>query len=225
MRTARFSFALLLVYLAVGALAWAQGGATLSGIVVDQTYTALTGVSLTLSSLDRVFQAKTASDGLFRFQNVPPGAYGFEVAAPGFVKQKLNLRLSQGENRQLRIVLIVGSMPDMDYCGPHPTIKYEISDPNERQLVGTVSDYLGGRRIAGAKIALFQPGDKKPLLTCRSDRAGKFVFKNPPAGTYTLQISRTGYRQENVTKLLVPREDKTHVDVTMLQRNRIVVCQ
>lgn len=98
MRTAHFSFALLLVYLAIGALAWAQGGATLSGFVVDQTYTSLTGVSVTLSSLDRVFQTKTTSDGLFRFQNVPPGAYDFEIAAPGFVKQKTERSGSRREN-------------------------------------------------------------------------------------------------------------------------------
>lgn len=224
-RTAHFSFVQLFVYLAAGAVAWSQGGARLSGIVVDQTSTPVTGVSVTLSSLDRAFQAKTASDGLFRFQNVPPGAYEFEIAAPGFVKQKRNVQLSQGESRQFRIVLIVGTMPDMDYCGPHPTVQYETADPNERQLVGTVSDYSGGARIAGAKIALLQPGEKKPFLTCRSDRTGKFVLENPPAGRYTLRISRTGYQQEDIDKLLIPREDKTHVDVPMLQQHKVVVCQ
>jgi hypothetical protein len=56
--------AILFSLLIVGILAFGQGNTSvLTGTVTDQSLAPVTGVSVTLSSLDRVYQTKSASDG------------------------------------------------------------------------------------------------------------------------------------------------------------------
>jgi hypothetical protein len=216
---------LLFVWVSLGAWAWGQNDASLAGIVIDQASAPIAKVLLTLGSLDRVLEAESGTDGQFRFPSVPAGTYDFEISAPGFVKQKLQLSLSNRDSRQLTTILKVGNMPDMNYCGPHPSIRYKIADAKERQVAGTVRDYFNNKPIASAEIALVRAGEAQPIITSSSDDAGKFALYHPPAGKYTLRISRAHYWQENVKELLIPREDSTFVDLTMLKRNQSVVCQ
>jgi carboxypeptidase family protein len=216
---------LLLIWVPLGAWAWGQNDASFAGIVIDRASAPIAKVSVTLGSLDRVLEAESGSDGQFQFPSVPAGTYDFEISAPGFVKQKRQLSLSNGDSRQLTTMLEVGSLPDMNYCGPHPSIRHKIADAKERQVAGTVRDYFNDKPIASAKIALVPAGEAQPTITSSSDHAGKFALYHPPAGKYTLRISRADYRQENVKELLIPREDSTFVDLTMLKRNQGVACQ
>jgi hypothetical protein len=113
----------------------------------------------------------------------------------------------------------------MNYCGPHPTVRYESAKSNGRQLAGIVRDDYDAKPIAKAKIALLRVGEKQPILKCSSDQTGKFKLNDPPTGRYTLRISRQGYWEADLKEFLIPRENSALIDFPLLKRNKIVVCQ
>jgi hypothetical protein len=158
--------------LQVGTSVWGQNTANFSGAITDAASAPVAKVLVTLSSLDRVLQAESDADGQFRFTSVPPGLYDVELSAPGFLKQTLPINLSDGDSRSLTVVLKVGSLPDMNYCGPHPSVRYESARFDGRQLAGIVRDYYDVKPVAKAKIALFREGEKQPILKCRSTKRG-----------------------------------------------------
>jgi hypothetical protein len=79
--------AALILY--VGGIAWAQGGATgaISGTVQDASGAVIQNAKVSIRSEatgDVLRQVTTDSSGLFTATLLPVGAYGVEVAAPGF---------------------------------------------------------------------------------------------------------------------------------------------
>ncbi|MGH9693757.1 MAG: carboxypeptidase regulatory-like domain-containing protein [Bryobacteraceae bacterium] len=208
--------------LMAGASGQAQDNRRLMGTVSDATSAPLQGVSVLLNSLDRVFQTRSNAAGIFRFEDVPSGFYELELSAPGFVKQTLPVDLING-SQSLAIVLKVGSMPDMNYCGPHPAIAYRPPSAAGPRLDGVIQDYYSRKPISKAEIAVWRAGQQVSMR--RSDKAGKFAFTDLPAGYYDLRISRPGYWTEDVKRMLLPRENGVAVNVPILKRSRIVVCQ
>jgi len=78
---------LSLVLLSQPALPQSLGNAgTIEGMVVDPSGAAVTKVSLTIHNAVTGYKqaAMTASDGTFRFINIPPNPYHLEVTASGF---------------------------------------------------------------------------------------------------------------------------------------------
>jgi carboxypeptidase family protein len=136
MKETQFLFSVLFVWISFGMFAGEEHPASLNCAVTDPASAPVANVSATLSSLDRALQAESSTDGQVRFPSVPPGTYGLEVSAAGFAKQKIPLTLSSGDSRTLTILLKVGSVPDMNSCGPHPSIRYEVSDPKRGKLQG-----------------------------------------------------------------------------------------
>ncbi len=74
------------------------GGATVEGIVLDQSGAAVPGASVTLVNnvAGRRRSAQTGTDGAFRFANIPANPYHIEVTAPGFdmLHQDIDVRSS-----------------------------------------------------------------------------------------------------------------------------------
>jgi Carboxypeptidase regulatory-like domain len=111
--------AVLVSLLVVGTLDFGQDNTSvLIGTVTDQSLAPAAGVLVTLSSMDRVYQTKSSTDGGFRFVAVPTGTYDVEFAAEGFVRQKVSVDLSHEAAQSLGIVLNFSSQPDTNYCGP-----------------------------------------------------------------------------------------------------------
>ena len=217
----KFVFPILCALLS-GAVAQTQDDLRLVGTVSDGTSVRVEGVSVLLSSLDRAFQTRSNTAGRFRFENVPGGLYELEVSTPGFVKQTPPVDLTNG-SQSLAIVLKVGSMPDMNYCGPHSSIVYEPSTAMKPRLDGVIQDYENHKPVAKADVTIWRASEK--VSSRRSDQAGNFMFNGLPAGYYDLRISRQGYGTENVKGLLLPRENGVSVEISLLKRKKIVVCQ
>jgi Carboxypeptidase regulatory-like domain len=211
--------------LLISSLMAGQNNALLTGSINDEASRPITKASLTLGSLERVFQAASAKNGTFRFGSVPPGTYELKIAADPFVTQKLAIKLSRGESQSLNIVLKIGQIPNMEYCGPHPSIQYKSQLGNGRQLTGIVRDSLNQQPVARAEITLVSVGEKLPRFKGISNRAGNFQFNDPPAGWYALQVSRPGYSPKSLNELLVSREDELFIDFPITKRHKIFACQ
>jgi hypothetical protein len=218
--------ALWIALLPSAGASYAQSSIRVSGTIRDPTSTGLPGATVLLISLDRVLQTESRANGSFEFDDVPAAMYEMQISARGFVKQKFNLDLrNQPAMQPLSIVLQVGSVPDMETCGPHSTLQYEPPHSRTPRLSGLVRDFYGNKPIKGAKVTVRSTTGGQPVVQAKSDRNGRFVVQSLPAGRYDLRISSFGYFAEDVKALLVPRENGVYIDTTVLQLNKIVVCQ
>jgi len=91
----------LLLWLAIGVFpAWAQTGASLSGVVTDQNGAALADVAMTIKNVDTGATRAFATDGAGHFQEsgLPPGRYEIRAAKHGFgdeTRTKISLTAGQ----------------------------------------------------------------------------------------------------------------------------------
>jgi len=118
------------------------------------------------------------------------------------------------------------SVPDMNYCGPVPSVTYSVLPSKlSPHLTVIVRNYSGGEPIRNATVSLWRGGDKRPAFSFHSDQIGRVQFIDVPAAHYDLRIARQGYRPTVLKQLLVTRESGTLVDFLLLQRKWIVACE
>jgi predicted porin len=93
---------LLLLLLAMGAFqAWAQTGASLSGVVTDQTGAALPDVAVTIKNVDTGATRTIATDGAGHFQasGLPAGRFAIRAAKHGFADEtRTGITLAVGQD-------------------------------------------------------------------------------------------------------------------------------
>jgi predicted porin len=98
---------LLLLCLAIGAFpAWAQTGASLSGVVTDQTGAAVPGVPVTIKNVDTGATRTIATDGGGHYQasGLPPGRIEIRAAKPGFADEtRAGISLAAGQDSTVDI--------------------------------------------------------------------------------------------------------------------------
>ncbi|MGA7560279.1 MAG: porin [Terriglobales bacterium] len=98
---------LLLLWLAVGAFpAWAQTGASLSGVVTDQTGAALRDVAVRIKNVDTGATRTIATDGAGHFQvsALPSGLFEIRAAKQGFADEtRTGISLAGGQDTTVDI--------------------------------------------------------------------------------------------------------------------------
>ena len=98
---------LLLLLLVMGACpAWAQTGASLSGVVTDQTGAALPDVAVTIKNVDTGATRTIVSDGGGHFQasGLPPGRFEIRAAKYGFADEtRKGISLAVGQDATVDI--------------------------------------------------------------------------------------------------------------------------
>src|ERR1700730_4555484 len=98
---------LLLLWLAVGAFpAWAQTGASLSGVVTDRTGAALPDVAVTIKNVDTGATRTIATDGGGHYQasSLPPGRFEIRAAKQGFADEtRTGISLAVGQDAAVDI--------------------------------------------------------------------------------------------------------------------------
>jgi predicted porin len=100
----------LLLWLAMGAFpAWAQTGASLSGVVTDQTGAALADVAVTIKSFDTAETRTIATDGGGHYQasGLPAGRFEIRVAKHGFDETRKGISLVVGQDATVDIKMQV----------------------------------------------------------------------------------------------------------------------
>ena len=197
-----------------------------AGTVTDPTQEPLAKAIVTLSSNDRVLQTQTSARGQFRFESVPRGAYDLECKAHGFRRLKVSVDLSGADAPPLAIVLEVGPMPDLEECGPHPSIAYSLVDPKRPQVAGVVRNYENRKPLPRARLVLTRVDDSRIHSRTVATDEGSFGFEKLTPGRYELRISRHGYFPAEVKQLLVPNENSVTVDIPMKRDDqKLIVCQ
>jgi len=101
-------------------LAQAQTGASLSGVVTDQTGAALPGVALTIRNADTGATRTIATDGGGHFQasGLPPGRFEIRAAKQGFADEtRTGISLAVGQDATVDIKM-QRSTPDACASGP-----------------------------------------------------------------------------------------------------------
>src|SRR3984885_14392302 len=97
----------LLLWLVMGVFpAWAQTGASLSGVVTDQTGAALPDVAVTIKNVDTGATRTIASDGGGHFQasGLPPGRFEVRAAKQGFADEtRTGISLAVGQDAAVDI--------------------------------------------------------------------------------------------------------------------------
>jgi predicted porin len=92
---------LLFLWLAMGAFpAWAQTGASLSGVVTDQAGAALPDVAVTIKNVDTDATRTVATDGGGHYQasGLPPGRFEVRAAKQGFADEaRTGISLAAGQ--------------------------------------------------------------------------------------------------------------------------------
>jgi hypothetical protein len=203
-----------------------DNGLAFAGMVTDRNQSPLARAVVTLSSDERVLQEHSSVHGQFRFENVPRGTYDLECSAPGFARQKFSVDLSKPDAPPLAIVLQVASQPDVEACGPHPSIAYSSVDPMSPQLDGIVRSYENLKPLRHAELVLTRVDDPRITSHTVADDQGRFRFESLAAGHYDLRVFRPGYLTVQVKTLLVPHENRVTVDIPLNRDDKkLIVCQ
>jgi predicted porin len=111
---------LLLLWLAMGAVpAWAQTGASLSGVVTDHTGAAVPGVAVTIRNVDTGETRTIATDGGGHYQasGLPPGRYEIRAAKQGLADEtRTGVSLTVGQGATVDVKMQQGT-PDVCASG------------------------------------------------------------------------------------------------------------
>ncbi len=98
---------LLLLWLVMGVFpAWAQTGASLSGVVTDQAGAVLPGVAVTIKNVDTGATRTSTTDGGGHFQEsgLPAGRFAIRAAKQGFADEtRTGISLAVGQDTTVEI--------------------------------------------------------------------------------------------------------------------------
>lgn len=195
-----------------------QSLATLNGVVTDKSGAKIDDVVVSLYSKDRVLQTRSNSQGQFRFARVPQGEYQFEVVRDGFIPRKPTVIRLIGRNEPLAITLDVS---ETGHCINQHSTSY--ADTPGRKLTGVV--LTSEQPLANAQVDLVGTSALTVVATTRSNNRGEFSFANLQPGEYSMRVSRSGFRDEQVASCWVAKETTTTVKIEMIGKDLLRVCQ
>jgi hypothetical protein len=157
---------------------------TFNGSIVDgSSQLALAGASVqaALVGVGTTFNATTASDGSFSLGPLPAGTYNITISDGGYVGTKyLNAVMPSGAG----VIIVL------------PPVPLTATSPNSGTISGTVYDAQTDTALTGATVLLHQYANAQGTANVGSvvtDSTGAFTFSNLAAGTYTLEVSASGY--------------------------------
>jgi hypothetical protein len=133
-RRSRWLQLLVLTLVVVGpALAAAQGGAAIGGVVTDDTEAALPGVTVTLTNTNTGASQVlvTGPEGNYRAVNLQPGPYALVAELAGFGAHKRTVTLFVGANTTVNITLSVATLSEnVLVTGESPLVEVSKAQPS-----------------------------------------------------------------------------------------------
>ncbi len=184
----RIALALAVVAIPFSATAQ-EAAASISGAVLDPRGAYISRMRVKLDSGIRNYEAQTDDSGVYRFSNLPAGAYTLTLDFAGLNAQIIrSIDLLEREHKRIPDVTL-----DFPSCG----------FSRDLILLRTETSFgrLSGRVAPPAK-------EVEVTLVCRTFRAcastktddkGRFSFEMLSAGAYGLNFRREGFYPENAT--------------------------
>lgn len=162
----------LLALVAVAALAIASEaagqGATLSGKVTRDTGEAMAGAAVVLEEVRR--EARTGTDGTYRFDNVPPGAYHVSVRAEGYSTRRTEVNVTPPGATLDLVVELDLHFAEIISVSPTSRAQFESYQPTsvlagqelQKQLEPTIGATLQSE--PGVAMRALGPGPARPVI-------------------------------------------------------------
>jgi len=185
MRLRPRSLILALTLLVVSATAvFGQSTGSIVGTVTDPQGGVVSDATVVARQVDTGIErtTKTTSDGLFRFDSLPPAVYNIRVEASGFAKAEVNgVKLQVGEQRDVNLKLAVtGATITVDVTAAAPlveTSKTDVSSVIDEKTVATLPTTTSFNGIGGAAndyagLAAIAPGVRYDFTGNSSDLMG-----------------------------------------------------
>jgi len=164
-------------------------GATLTGRVLDPKGNAVLGASVVAKNVDTGIErsTKSTSEGLYRFDSLPPGLYDLSVEVSGFAKALAKaVKLQVGEVKDVNITLSIGAVTEtVTVTGTLPLVETTKTDSSslldDKQvavLPTTTAFSVGGTAgVTGisndyAGLAATAPGVKYDFTSILTDLIG-----------------------------------------------------
>lgn len=176
--------------------AHSQAGATLRGVVRDDSRTVLPGAELLLSPLNRSILADAR--GEFQFDNIAPGSYLLLARAVGYEPARIALRL-EGNARTLNVTLRKRTQ----------TLDSILVTEARRGLYGVVGD-SALRPVVGARVTVHGAWQASS-----SDSTGRFAFPDLHPGTYGVAVEHPGQTTRNKV-VTVPERGSTEIVIRLV---------
>ena len=142
-------FLILLVISSGQMLAQGSGGAILSGVVTDETGSAIPGVTVTVTRTEAESEPEvevTGMDGDFRIANLRPGTYRIESALDGFQLVSDVVTLKTGQAMRISIELVPAFGETLDVVG-EAVQTGEVAVLETRRQSAVVSDSISSEEI------------------------------------------------------------------------------
>jgi hypothetical protein len=119
---------------------------SVSGMVVDQTGTAISGATVRLTRQDESLKREVSSDGdgRFSFPNISRGAFELTITSPGFATQTLSGSLRSGEPYVIpQVGLTVASANTEVRVVPDQTevAEDQIKDEEKQRVLGVIPNF------------------------------------------------------------------------------------
>jgi iron complex outermembrane receptor protein len=154
--------------LAVTSAAWAQSATFVAGKVTRDNGEAMGGAAVVLEELKR--EVRTAEDGAYRFENVPPGNYHLSVRAEGYSTRRTEVLVTpQGATLDLVVELDL-HFAEVVSVSPTARTQFESYQPTSvlagQDLQKQLEASLGATLQAEPGVAMrsLGPGPARPVI-------------------------------------------------------------
>ncbi len=184
-----------------------EGSGSVSGTVSydggDLGFIGIGGASVNLSGGEYIFNNTTltfeepGSEGTFSLDNVPAGSYTLNVYADGFNEYSESIEVTAGENTEVNVILL------FEETG---AISGRVLDSENYLPINEANVTV----ILSSSIYTFESS----IITGED---GLFSIDQLPVGTYTLNVSATGYLDSGEYEIVVAEGETTYIDVELLK--------
>ena len=178
------------------------GNSTNAGTVAGTVTDAETGDPLAPVWVDKNGRTTTttACRGAYRFDDVEPGTYTVTAHTVGYEPAEAEVEVVGGDTVTIDLALT----PEAD--GPDP-------EPEDGEIVGTVTDAGSGQPINGATVMLMDDAYDVETTTTAAD--GTYTYEDVEPGQYVLAAEADGFEQSANTSVTVADGETVTADFAL----------